>query len=169
MARWRLAAEHAKIKQEPPITAKWAAMDDIDRAILGELVQNGRASHRRLGAVAGLSANAAADRMRRLVRSGAITRFTAVVDHAAAGRALSALIDVRLAPDQTNDGFEEAVRGLEGLVYAAHVTGAFDYHLQVACRDTAELDAMLRTLKRKLGAAHTETRVVLRTAVAAGG
>jgi Lrp/AsnC family transcriptional regulator, leucine-responsive regulatory protein len=49
------------------------------------------------------------------------------------------------------------------------VTGAFDYHLQVACRDTAELDAMLRTLKRKLGAAHTETRVVLRTAVAAGG
>ena len=45
-------------------------MDDIDRAILGELVHNGRASHRRLGAVAGLSANAAAERMRRLVRSG---------------------------------------------------------------------------------------------------
>jgi hypothetical protein len=43
------------------------------------------------------------------------------------------------------------------------------YQLQVACRDTAELDAMLRTRKRKLGAAHTETRVVLRTAVAAGG
>jgi Lrp/AsnC family leucine-responsive transcriptional regulator len=144
-------------------------MDDIDRAILGELVKNGRASHRRLGAVAGLSANAAAERMRRLVRTGAITRFTAVVDQAAAGRALSALIDVRLAPGQTNDGFEAVLPQLEGLVYAAHVTGAFDYHLQVACRDTTELDTMLRTLKRKLGAAHTETRVVLRTAVAAGG
>jgi Lrp/AsnC family transcriptional regulator, leucine-responsive regulatory protein len=143
-------------------------MDDTDRVILSELVQNGRASHRRLGAVAGLSANAAAERMRRLVRTGAITRFTAVVDQAAAGRALSALIDVRLAPEQTNDGFEAVLPQLEGLVYAAHVTGAFDYHLQVACRDTTELDAMLRTLKRKLGAAHTETRVVLRTAVAAG-
>ena len=53
--------------------------------------------------------------------------------------------------------------------HAAHVTGAFDYHLQVACSDTTELDAMLRTLKRRLGVAHTETRVVLRTAVAAGG
>jgi Lrp/AsnC family transcriptional regulator, leucine-responsive regulatory protein len=169
MTRWSVAAEHAKIKQESRNSAQSSAMDDIDRAILGELVQNGRASHRRLGAVAGLSANAAAERMRRLVRSGAITRFTAVVDHAAAGRALSALIDVRLAPEQTNDGFERVLPELEGLVYAAHVTGAFDYHLQVACRDTAELDAMLRTLKRKLGAAHTETRVVLRTAVAAGG
>jgi Lrp/AsnC family transcriptional regulator, leucine-responsive regulatory protein len=169
MAGWSVSARHAKIKRGPQIATKTAAMDDIDRAILGELVHNGRASHRRLGAVSGLSANAAAERMRRLVRSGAITRFTAVVDHAAAGRGLSALIDVRLAPEQTNDGFEKVVRKLDGLVYAAHVTGAFDYHLQVACRDTAELDAMLRTLKRKLGAAHTETRVVLRTAVAAGG
>jgi Lrp/AsnC family transcriptional regulator, leucine-responsive regulatory protein len=146
-----------------------AAMDDIDRAILGELVHNGRASHRRLGAVAGLSANAAAERMRRLVRSGAITGFTAVVDQAAAGRGLSALIDVRLAPEQTNDGFERVLAGVDGIVYAAHVTGAFDYHLQVACRDTTELDALLRTLKRKLGAAHTETRVVLRTAIVRPG
>jgi hypothetical protein len=32
------------------------------------------------------------------------------------------------------------------------------------CRDTAELDALLRTLKRDLGAEHTETRVVLKAA-----
>ena len=124
-------------------------MDDIDRAILSELGHNGRASHRRLGAVAGLSANAAAERMRRLVRSGAITAFTAVVDHAAAGRGLSALVDVRLARDQTNDGFERALARVEGIVYAAHVTGGFDYHLQVACRDTA---------RARRAAAHAEAQ-----------
>jgi Lrp/AsnC family leucine-responsive transcriptional regulator len=139
-------------------------MDDIDRVILEELVRNGRASYRELGALAGLSANAAADRVRRLVRSGAITGFTARVDHAAAGRGLSALIDVRMAREQTNDGFEAALSGVDGVLYAAHVTGAFDYHLQVACADTAELDRLLRTLKRDLGVEHTETRVVLRTA-----
>jgi Lrp/AsnC family leucine-responsive transcriptional regulator len=144
-------------------------MDEIDSAIIGELVRNGRASYRELGALAGLSANAAADRVRRLVSSGAITGFTAVVDQAAAGRGLSALIDVRLAREQTNDGFERDLARLEGVVYAAHVTGGFDYHLQVACRDTTELDTMLRTLKRDLGVAHTETRVVLRTAAGAGG
>jgi Lrp/AsnC family transcriptional regulator, leucine-responsive regulatory protein len=144
-------------------------MDDIDSAILKELVRNGRASYRELGAIAGLSANAAADRVRRLVRSGAITGFTAVVDQAAAGRGLEALIDVRLAREQTNDGFERALTSIDGVVYAAHVTGAFDYHLQVACRDTIALDTMLRTLKRDLGVEHTETRVVLRAAAGAGG
>jgi Lrp/AsnC family leucine-responsive transcriptional regulator len=164
MMRAKIAAEHAKIKRQPTNTAQTTAMDDIDSAILGELVRNGRASYRELGAIAGLSANAAADRVRRLVQSGAITGFTAVVDQAAAGRGLAALIDVRLTREQTNDGFERDLQKLDGVVYAAHVTGAFDYHVQVACRDTTELDTMLRTLKRELGAAHTETRVVLRAA-----
>jgi Lrp/AsnC family leucine-responsive transcriptional regulator len=165
MIRINLASTHAKIKLSPVTTADITVMDQIDSAILSELVRNGRASYRELGAIAGLSANAAADRVRRLVRSGAITGFTALVDHAAAGRGLSALVDVRLAREQTNDGFERALEAVEGVVYAAHVTGAFDYHLQIACRDTTELDTLLRTLKRGLGVEHTETRVVLRTAV----
>jgi Lrp/AsnC family leucine-responsive transcriptional regulator len=165
MIRMNLASKHAKIKSLPAITADITTMDEIDSVILSELVRNGRASYRELGAIAGLSANAAADRVRRLVRSGAITGFTALVDHAAAGRGLSALVDVRLAREQTNDGFERALEAVEGVVYAAHVTGAFDYHLQIACRDTTELDTLLRTLKRGLGVEHTETRVVLRTAV----
>ena len=71
---------------------------------------------------------------------------------------------MRLAPEQTNDGFERGRRSWRASCTRRTSTGAFDYHLQVACRDTAELDALLRTLKRKLGAAHTETRVVLKTA-----
>jgi Lrp/AsnC family leucine-responsive transcriptional regulator len=164
MTRAKFAAGHEKIKSEPADAVKSTAMDDIDSVILRELVRNGRASYRELGALAGLSAHAAADRVRRLVQSGAITGFTAIVDQTAAGRGLAALIDVRLTRDQTNDGFERDVARLDGVVYAAHVTGAFDYHLQVACRDTIELDTMLRTLKRELGVEHTETRVVLRAA-----
>jgi Lrp/AsnC family leucine-responsive transcriptional regulator len=139
-------------------------MDDIDREILRELVKNGRASYRHLGAVAGLSANAAAERVRRLVRDGAISGFTAVVDHAAAGRGLLALVDVSFERDQTYEAFESAVMRLDGVIDAAHLTGRFDYHLRVACRDTTELDMLLRTLKRDLGVRQTETRVVLRWA-----
>jgi Lrp/AsnC family leucine-responsive transcriptional regulator len=164
MTQAKFAAGHEKIKFEPANAEKSTAMDEIDSAILRELVRNGRASYCDLGAIVGLSANAAADRVRRLVQSGAITGFTAIVDQTAAGRGLAALIDVRLTRDQTNDGFERDVARLDGVVYAAHVTGAFDYHLQVACRDTIELDTMLRTLKRELGVEHTETRVVLRAA-----
>ena len=43
-----------------------------------------------------------------------------------------------------------------------HLTGAPDYQLRVACRDTAELDALLRTLRLRHGAADTDTTIILR-------
>ena len=142
-------------------------MDDIDRVILDELVENGRASYRHLGALTGLSANAAADRVRRLVDAGAIRSFTAVVDYAAAGRGLAAHIHVRMAKEQTYEGFERDLAKVDEFVlYAAHVTGGYDYHLEVACRDTTELDNLLRKLKREVGVEQTETHVVLKTAKA---
>ena len=141
-------------------------MDQLDRAILGELVRNARISYRDLGAAVGLSANAAADRVRRLRRAGVITGFTATLDPAAAGRRLVALIDVRLAAAGTNEAFEAEVAELEAVTDALHVTGRFDYQLRVACRDTAELDRLLRQLKRGGAVTETETRVVLRSAIA---
>ena len=141
-------------------------MDQVDRAILGELVRNARISYRDLGAAVGLSANATADRVRRLRRAGVITGFTATLDPAAAGRRLVALIDVRLAAAGTNEAFEAEVAELEAVTDALHVTGRFDYQLRVACRDTAELDRLLRQLKRGGAVTETETRVVLRSAIA---
>jgi Lrp/AsnC family transcriptional regulator, leucine-responsive regulatory protein len=44
-----------------------------------------------------------------------------------------------------------------------HLAGRPDYQLRVACRDTIELDALLRTLRLKLGAADTDTTVILRS------
>ena len=98
-------------------------MDAVDREILGTLMRNGRISYRDLGAAVGLSANAAADRVRRLRRDGVITGFTATVDQGAAGRGLVALIDVRLAAAGTNEAFEEACARLEPVTDAVHVTG----------------------------------------------
>ena len=44
-----------------------------------------------------------------------------------------------------------------------HLSGAPDYQLRVACRDTAELDALLRTLPNRFGAADTETTIIRRS------
>ena len=143
-------------------------MDATDREILGQLVRNARISYRELGAAVGLSANAAADRVRRLRRDGVITGFTATVNPGAAGRRLVALIDVRLAAAGTNDQFEAETAKLEAVTDAVHVTGRFDYQLRVACRDPAELDRLLRHLKRECDVTETETRIVLRSALARG-
>jgi Lrp/AsnC family transcriptional regulator, leucine-responsive regulatory protein len=137
-------------------------MDATDREILGELVRNARLSYRDLGARVGLSANAAADRVRRLRRDGVITGFTALVDPAAGGRVLEALVGVTLATGTDSDAFAAAAARLEPVTEVLHLTGAPDYQLRVACRDTAELDLLLRALRLKLGVVDTETTVILR-------
>ncbi|MGW6918563.1 Lrp/AsnC family transcriptional regulator [Kitasatospora sp. NPDC054939] len=141
-------------------------MDDLDREILGELRADARISYRDLGARIGLSANATADRVRRLVRSGVIRGFTALVDpQADAGRpGLTVFIDVRLRPETDSDTFESVALRLPGVFEAAHVTGEYDYLLRARANDAAGLDQLLRRLKHEAGVAHSSTRLALRIA-----
>src|SRR6266540_905476 len=68
-----------------------------------------------------------------------------------------------LAAATDSDDFAAAAARLEPVIELLHLTGAPDYQLRVACHDTAELDALLRTLRNRLGAADTETTIVLRS------
>ena len=138
-------------------------MDATDSEILRLLSHDGRLSWRDLGAAVGLSANAAAERVRRMRRAGVITHFAAVIDPAAGGRRLEALVGVVVGPGTDSDEFAIAAARLEPVTEVLHLAGAPDYQLRVACRDTAELDALLRALRLRLGAADTETKIVLRS------
>ncbi|WCB94960.1 Leucine-responsive regulatory protein [Baekduia alba] len=136
--------------------------DDIDFRILDELIRNGRLSFASLGEAVGLSPHGAADRVRRLERAGVITGYTATVDLPKVGRGLDAFIDVRLLPATVPEKFEQFCTALPAVQELAFVTGRFDYHVRVACRDADDLDATVRAIRRKGGAAQTETRIVLR-------
>jgi Lrp/AsnC family leucine-responsive transcriptional regulator len=142
---------------------KTIALDETDYRILDELVRNGRASYASIGQEVGLSPHGAADRVRRLCKAGVITGFTASVDLETVGRALDAIIDVRLEPAMTPRAFEERVVRLRAVREIAFVTGRFDYQLRVACLDADDLDNVVRELRQSAGAALTETRIVLRS------
>lgn len=138
------------------------SIDAIDRVILGALLHEARLTFVSLAARVGLSANAVADRIRRLEQSGAISGYHAHINPAAFGRVLSALIDVRLSPGTDPTIFEAVAFGLEAVRQVTFVTGRFDYQLLVACRDAPDLDICLRKLRSDAGVAETETRVILR-------
>ena len=136
-------------------------MDSIDRAIVGRLRDDARISFRDLGEAVGLSANAAAERVRRLVSAGTIRRFRAEIDPAADGRRLAAFVDLRLAPGTAADRFDSALRAIPGVVSAALTTGSFDYTLRVAVADEPALVALIEGL-RTHGASETYSRIILR-------
>ncbi|HEX5532744.1 MAG TPA: Lrp/AsnC family transcriptional regulator [Actinomycetales bacterium] len=147
-------------------------MDAVDREILSILREDARAPYRSLGAAVGLSANAAADRVRRLVKQGVIQGFVALVDETAAGaaggsagseRRLDLLVDVRLRSETDPTAFETRLMQLPSVVEAVHVTGVWDYQLRVRVPDPAHIDELSRLLKREAGAEQTQTRLVLRS------
>lgn len=141
-------------------------MDAVDRDILDALRGDARLSYRSLGAMVGLSANAAADRVRRLVTSGIIRGFITSIDESASGdAALDLLVDVRLRTETDPAVFEAALTRLAWITQAIHVTGAWDYQLRVRVPTADRIDQMLRTLKREAGAEATQTRLVLGSVV----
>jgi Lrp/AsnC family transcriptional regulator, leucine-responsive regulatory protein len=141
---------------------KSVVLDETDHRIINRLVRNGRVSYAALGEEVGLSPHGAADRVRRLEKSGVITGFTAVVDLENLGRGLDAFVDVRLLPTADPDAFERLAASLQPVREILFVTGRFDYQLRVACTDADELDRTVRALRQRGGAAATETRIVLR-------
>ncbi|MGZ5156688.1 MAG: Lrp/AsnC family transcriptional regulator [Caldimonas sp.] len=137
-------------------------MNKIDREILRILQTDGRRSYTDIGAAVHLSANAVADRVRRLTQTGVIRGIRAVVDPAALGMTIEAQIDVKLRPTTSAEAFEQAIRELPQVLTATLLTGSFDYALRVACADRADLALVTETIRNKAGAQETYSRIILR-------
>lgn len=143
------------------MAADSSPLDRIDSEILAILRDDARIPYQTLGDRVHLSANAAADRVRRLVRTGVIRRFTIDIDQSRLGRDLEAVIDVRA---RDIDGFRRGALTCPEVTWLAHVTGRTDYQLHVSCAGTAGLNELLTRFTREFGAEETLTTVVLERA-----
>ncbi|MEM9471158.1 MAG: Lrp/AsnC family transcriptional regulator [Pseudomonadota bacterium] len=84
--------ENTKAVQRSP--ASGAGLDPFDRRILGALVADAGISYARLGEIAGLSAPAVHERVKRLRKSGVIRQTTACLDGPAVGKPLLTFVHV---------------------------------------------------------------------------
>lgn len=135
-------------------------LDDLDREIVTALVHDGRLSYQELAARIHLSANATADRVRRLRRIGLISGYHAQLDLAALGRTLVALSDTKLHPEVDRLEFETALARVPQVLAAVHTTGEYDYQIRLACTDTNDLEDVVDQL-RALGVREIHSRIVM--------
>ena len=108
-----------------------------------------------------LSATSVADRVRRLLADGVVTGFHARVGLPALRRSLVAYTDVRLRDDLDRDAFEASLAEVGQVAGPAHVTGAYDYQLELACTGTDDLERAVAALRER-GARELHSRIVLR-------
>ena len=140
-------------------------LDAIDRQIIACLVRDGRATFAEIGTEVNLSAPAVKRRVDRLVESGIIRGFTAVIDAAAAGWDTQAYVEVYCSGTVAPLSLKRAWEGVPEVVGAWTVTGAPDALLRVVATDVRHLERALERIRSADNIDHSETVIVLSTLI----
>ena len=140
--------------------------DPVDERILRLLVRNARASWREVGDEVGLSANAVAQRVRRLEASGVVRGWTAVLDPALDGDAGAALVLLKISTEADAAALEAAIAALPEVQEVLDLSGPVDYQVRVRFGTTADLYVTANVLRALPGVTAIETRTVLRQVLA---
>jgi len=136
-------------------------VDALDHRIVAHLTQDGRASFREIGDDVGLSAPAVKRRVDRLVATGVIERFTAVVDPVPLGWGAEAFVELFAAGRTPPARIRTALAKLPEVVGAYTVTGEADALVHVRVTDTAHLEDVLERIRREEFVTQTRSVVVL--------
>ena len=138
-------------------------MEKIDRQILRLLAGDGRMSYTDLGKATGLSTSAVHQRVKRLEERGLITGYGAAVDHAKAGRPLTAFISITPIDPAADDDYPERLSGIEEIESCWSVAGDESYILKVRVAVPADLEELLARIRAAANVS-TRTTIVLSTA-----
>lgn len=127
-------------------------------------MREGRTTWADLAQLLGLSAPAAAERVRRLEERGVIRGYSALVDPEAVGLGVTAFVAVALGSPEHRGRFLEGVGGMPEVQECHHVAGEDDYLLKVRCGTVRDLEGLVSDgIKGLAGVARTRTTVVLST------
>ena len=135
-------------------------IDDLDKAIIEQLQEDGRLPYTRLGAAVGLSEAAVRQRVQRLVESG-VVQIVAVTDPLTLGFRREAMIGLKIEGDLR--GVADLIASIPEVSYVVVVSGSFDLLMEVVCEDDDHLLALLNDKVRSIpGVRSTETFTYLR-------
>ena len=137
-------------------------LDELDRALLRLLAEDGRRSYADLARATALSTSAVHPRVRRLEQRGAITGYAARIDPVVAGLPLSAFISIQAIDPAAPDDAPDRLRHLEAIEACHSVAGDESYVLKVRVGSPGDLESLLQEVRAAAGVA-TRTTVVLST------
>jgi Lrp/AsnC family leucine-responsive transcriptional regulator len=141
-------------------------LDPIDKKIVETLQKQGRITNVDLARMNDLAPSSMLERVRRLEERSVITGYRAEVNPKLLGYQVQAMVAINLDRHQAGpiDVFENKIRSIPEVMACYHVTGRYDYMVDVAVRDIDHLgDLIKHTLAGIAGVEKQETFLVLST------
>ena len=126
-------------------------------------MSHGRSTWAELGALLGLSAPAAAERVRKLEENGVIKGYAALIDAEAIDCGMTALISLSVEDAKQLQPLLQRIALLPQIQECHHVAGDIDYLLKVRCSGTRELERIVSEELKAFPGVKTRTMVVLST------
>ena len=135
-------------------------LDDVSKAIIEQLQQDGRRSYAAIGKVVGLSEAAVRQRVQRLIDSG-VMQVVAVTDPLELGFARQAMVGVRVTGPL--ESVADAIAHLDEVDYVVVTAGSYDILAEVVCESDEHLLELISGRIRAIeGVVATETFMYLR-------
>ena len=149
--------EHTVPRTRPPAAA---ALDDLSKAIIEQLQQDGRRPYAAIADAVGLSEAAVRQRVSRLVKTG-VVQIVAVTDPLQVGFTRQAMVGIRA--DGNVGLVVAALVAVPEVDYVVQTAGSFDILAEVVCEDDDHLLALLNEQIRSIpGVRSSETFVYLK-------
>ena len=135
-------------------------VDDVDKALIEALQQDGRLPYTKLAVEVGLSEAAVRQRVQRLVEAG-VVQIVAVTDPLTLGFRRMAMIGLKVEGDLRTVATD--IAALPEVSYVVVVGGSFDLMMEVVCEDDDHLLELLNDRVRAIaGVRSTETFTYLK-------
>ena len=139
--------------------AESAGLDDLSKAIIEQLQEDGRRPYATIGRAVGLSEAAVRQRVQRLLDAG-VMQIVAVTDPLQLGFPRQAMVGVRTSADLESTA--EQLGAIAEVDYVVITAGSFDLLCEVVCRDDDHLLEILKRLRTVEGITTTEAFVYLK-------
>jgi DNA-binding Lrp family transcriptional regulator len=144
-------------------TGNMLRVDGIDQRIVSQLVADARSSYSEIGKAVGLSAPAVKRRVDRLLDTGVLRGFTAVVNPEALGWGTEAFVEVHCIGNVRPDRIRARLLPLTEVVAAYTVSGAADAIVHLRAANIHHLEDALERLRAVDMIDRTVSTVVLST------
>lgn len=135
-------------------------MDDIDKKIIQILKQNGRATFNEIGKAVGLSEGAVRRRIRDLMCSGIIKKFTLKLSLSEGAEAI-ALVSIN--PSIPTSEVSTKLLNIPYVESIYEVTGEYDIVTLISAMSIAEVNECIEKIRKTEGVLKTNTMIILRS------
>ena len=143
-----------------PQQSSGVVLDDINKAIVEELQEDGRRSYGAIARAVGLSEAAVRQRVQKL-RDAGVMQIVAVTDPLQVGFRSQAMVGIRTEGDVRQ--VADSLAAVDAIDYVVMCAGSFDILVELVCEhDDSMLELLNGVIRRIPGVRDTETFIYLK-------